>query len=154
VDLYLMQHGVAAPESEDPARPLTAEGRAAVEKVVHRARAAGIRPAACVHSGKLRARQTAQILAEGLGVPRTQERAGLNPGDPVAPVVAWLAGAPHESLAVVGHLPFLERLASALVAGDERAHVVEFHNGGLVLLVPKDDGEGYCVDWALVPGLA
>jgi phosphohistidine phosphatase len=107
-----------------------------------------------VHSGKLRARQTAEILAEGLGVARTEERAGLNPNDPVAPVAAWLSDGPHESLAVVGHLPFLERLASLLVAADERVHVVEFHNAGLVHLVPKVDGEGYCVDWALVPDLA
>jgi phosphohistidine phosphatase SixA len=35
MDLYLMQHGQATTETEDPERPLTDAGRAAVQRVGH-----------------------------------------------------------------------------------------------------------------------
>ena len=61
MDLYLMQHGQAT-ETEDRERPLTDAGRAAVQRVAKRARAADVRISGCLHSGKLRAEQTAQLL--------------------------------------------------------------------------------------------
>ncbi|MGM0386473.1 MAG: phosphohistidine phosphatase SixA [Actinomycetota bacterium] len=152
MDLYLMQHGVAAPKEEDPARPLTPAGLAEVEEVASRARDSGVRVDRCVHSGKLRAEQTARILAEALGA-TVDARAGLAPSDPVGPVADWLrteAGTTAEGgLAVVGHLPFLDRLASALVAGDEDAHVVRFRNAGLVRL--EGTADGFAVASILLP---
>ena len=62
MDLYLMQHGQATTETEDSERPLTDAGRAAVQRVAERARAADVRISGCLHSGKLRAEQTAQLL--------------------------------------------------------------------------------------------
>jgi phosphohistidine phosphatase SixA len=61
MDLYLMQHGQAMTEAEDPERPLTEAGRAAVQRVAARARTAGVRIGHCVHSGKLPAEQTARL---------------------------------------------------------------------------------------------
>ena len=157
--LYLVQHGVAAPESEDPARPLTSAGRAEAERVAARLRAAGVRLDRCLHSDKLRARQTAEIVAAGAGVETVEERAGLHPSDPVAPVAAELradpaVADPEAGLVVVGHLPFLDRLASLLVTGDEGAAVVRFRNAGVVALVPMPDGAHLSVAWVLVPDLA
>ena len=68
MDLYLMQHGQATTETEDPERPLTDAGRAAVRRVAKRARAADVRISGCLHSGKLRAEQTAQLLVAEIGV--------------------------------------------------------------------------------------
>ena len=48
-------------------------------------------------------------------------------------------------------MPFLGRLASLLVAGDEQAQVVGFQMGGLVKLEPKVDRDGFSVAWALPP---
>jgi phosphohistidine phosphatase len=62
MDLYLMQHGQATTETEDPERPLTDAGRAAVQRVAERARAVTVGISGCLHSGKLRAEQTAQLL--------------------------------------------------------------------------------------------
>ena len=156
MDLYLMQHGQATTDAEDPERPLTDAGRAAVQRVAERARAADVRISGCVHSGKLRAEQTAQLLATEIGVgPGAQARQGLAPNDPVAPVAEWVREMTEDqALAIVGHLPFLGRLASLLVAGDEEAQVVRFQMGGLVKLEPKDDREGFSVVWALTPDLA
>jgi phosphohistidine phosphatase len=159
MDLYLMQHGQATTEAENPERPLTDAGRAAVQRVAARARVAGVRVDHCVHSGKLRAAQTAQLLAQllmseiGSGA-SVEARPGLAPNDPVTPAAQWLHGVTErQALALVGHLPFLERLASLLVAGDEEAQVVRFHMGGLVKLEPKNDRDGFSVAWAIPPDL-
>ncbi len=63
MQVYLVQHGLAKSKEEDPARPLTAAGREEVERVARAAAAAGVRPASILHSGKLRAGQTAEIFA-------------------------------------------------------------------------------------------
>jgi phosphohistidine phosphatase len=162
MDLYLMQHGEATAENVDPARPLTEAGQATVRRVAERAAAAGVRVDACVHSGKLRAEQTAQILFGAVGAVGAvgagdgpQARDGLAPNDPVAPTAEWLRGlGPDDAVAVVGHLPFLGRLASTLIAGNEGAEVIQFRMGGLVKLVSASDRSGFAVAWALVPELA
>jgi phosphohistidine phosphatase len=50
MDLYLMQHGQATTETEDPERPLTDAGRAAVQRVAQRARAAACTAESCAQS--------------------------------------------------------------------------------------------------------
>ena len=154
--LYLMQHGQATTEAEDAARPLTVTGRAAVERVAARANAADVRIDRCVHSRKLRAEQTAEVLVGAVGTDRSVEpRDGLGPNDPVAPVADWLRDAAEGgSIALVGHLPFLDRLASLLITDDENTHVVEFRMGGLVKLVPKSQGPGFTLAWILAPEIA
>ena len=158
MDVYLMQHGVAMSEAQDPARPLTEDGRAAAARVAERARAGGVRIDRCLHSGKVRAEQTAHILAMAVGIPAVEARAGLNPSDPVATFADWIEqearSAPDGAIAVVGHLPFLARLASLLVAGDEAAQAVRFRNAGLVRLVPKVEAPGFAVAWVVTPDLA
>ena len=154
--LYLMQHGEATTETEDPARPLTETGRAVVERVAARANAADVRIDRCVHSGKLRAEQTAEVLVGALGSERSIEpRDGLAPNDPVAPVADWLRDAAEgSSIALVGHLPFLDRLASLLITDDENTQVIQFRMAGLVKLVPKSEGPGFKVAWILAPEIA
>ncbi len=157
LDVYLMQHGLAKTREEDPERPLTDEGRAAVERVAGRVAALGLKPDRIYHSGILRARQTAEILADRLGVSnRVEARPGLEPLDPAEPVARWLdeLAATFGAVVLVGHLPFLDRLASLLVAGNEEAQVVAFRMGGLVRLIPKGNRPGYAVAWALPPELA
>ena len=154
MDLYLMQHGEAVAEDVDPARPLTEAGRAAVRRVAERAGAAGVRVDRCVHSGKLRAEQSAQILAGVIG-DGVQAGAGLAPNDPVAPTAQWLRESGFDdAVALVGHLPFLGRLAGLLIAGNENAEVLQFRMGGLVKLAPTTDRAGFVVAWALPPELA
>ena len=63
-----MQHGESKSKDEDPARPLTDDGRKSVENVgAHLARL-GITFDRVFHSGKLRAQQTAEILAGSLKI--------------------------------------------------------------------------------------
>jgi phosphohistidine phosphatase len=68
--------------------------------------------------------------------------------------VAEVAQRCRGSIALVGHLPFLDRLASLLITDDENTHVIQFRMGGLVKLVPKSEDSGFTVAWLLVPEIA
>jgi phosphohistidine phosphatase len=156
--IYLMQHGEAKSKEEDPERPLTEAGRATVERVATRAASLGLRFDHLYHSGIPRARQTAEVLARRLDAEdRVANRAGLAPLDPVEPVARWLLEASRSgndpAIALVGHLPFLDRLASRLVADDEAAQAIAFQMGGLVKLVAKGERAGFAVAWLLAPDL-
>jgi len=149
--LYMMQHGEARPEQDDPARPLTDRGRAEVERVARAAARLDLGIAQVVHSGKLRARQTAEIVAACLEpAPALGEMSGLGPNDDPR-IAAEAVAVPSGPRLLVGHLPHLSRLASLLILGDGDRGVVAFRMGGLVCL---SHGEGgWRLAWALTPDL-
>ena len=143
--LYLVQHGEAKSKDEDPERHLTEKGVRDVEKTAAFLKPLGLSAGGVWHSGKARARQTAEALAQGGAV----ERPGLAPNDPVEPVKEELARAEADVM-IVGHLPFLGKLASLLVVGSESAGVVAFRNAGVVCL-ERGEGGAWWTTWALIP---
>lgn len=152
MQVYLVQHGEATPEAEDPARPLTERGREEVRRVAERAAALGIRVAEIRHSGKLRARQTAEILAAPLAPPRgVREVDGLAPEDDPERAKAEI-GPAGEPLMLVGHLPHLSRLASLLLLGDPGREIIRFRNGAVVCLITVEGR--WLVQWVLTPETA
>jgi phosphohistidine phosphatase len=157
MDIYLIQHGESKPKEENPDRPLTDAGKRTVGRVAVLLASLGISFDTVFHSGKLRAQQTAEILANQLKISdRVEARTGLDPLDPVEPTKNWLSEQAErglKSIAIVGHLPFLDKLASLLVTGNETAGVIAFQYAGVVRLAPKGQGEGYRVRWMLAPEL-
>ena len=156
LDVYLIQHAESKSKEEDHGRPLTDRGKKSVENVAGYLARLGISFDIVLHSGKLRAQHTAEILGETLMVDRVEAHTGLDPLDPVEPIMRWLSERTEmglKSVAVVGHLPFLDKLASILVTGSESAGVVAFQYAGVVRLVPKAEGQGYRVRWVLPPEL-
>jgi phosphohistidine phosphatase len=138
--VYLVRHGEAMPKEEDPERPLTAAGRDDVSRMAAWAATTGNHVAAIQHSGKLRAQQTAQIFADHLPeAPIPEAVSGLAPNDDVKPIANQLRSEVHPIM-LVGHLPFLERLASLLVAGNADAPVVTLDAGALLALAKDEDG--------------
>lgn len=155
--VYLMQHGPCLPEELDPARPLSPVGRDLVRRSARGLRALGLGFDLLVASPKLRALQTARLVAEVLakgGTPGAEpgERQGEGPDGPVAPAAggevladdAFLPLAdPASGLAflrrcadvervfVAGHLPNLARLASRLLTSGPEVNLA-FEHGGLV----------------------
>jgi phosphohistidine phosphatase len=108
------------------------------------------------HSDLLRAEQTAEILARHLGASaRRQSRAGLRPDDAVPPVVDWLLeeGGHGRCIALVGHLPFLDRLASLLLVGQPQAQILDFEPGTLVKLRSNEADGAFAVSWMLAPAV-
>jgi len=149
MDLYLVRHGEAKSEAEDPRRPLSVRGREEVEKASRAAVKKGMRAARILHSDKLRAKETAEILASAVLPPEgTSEFNGLAPQDDplLAKAEVW---AGEQPLILVGHLPHLERLASLLVSGDQGTHVVDFLTGTIACL--SQGKRGWKIKWALNP---
>jgi phosphohistidine phosphatase len=146
--LYLVQHGEAKSEADDPERSLTARGQEEVKRVATAAKKMDIRASKVYHSGKRRAQQTAEILANALKL-NVESAQGLNPLDDAKP---WAEAISKEAkdLVIVGHLPFLEKMASLLVCGSENARVVLFRYGAIVCLEKKEDG-GWGIRWILTP---
>jgi phosphohistidine phosphatase len=146
--LYLVQHGEAKPEAEDPDRSLTAQGEEEVRGVARAAKRLNIHPSKVYHSGKRRAHQTAEIIANALKLPIESAR-GLNPLDDVR---EWAERVSKETkdLMIVGHLPFLGKLASLLLCDNENARSVVFRYSAIVCLDQKED-RGWAVCWILTP---
>ncbi len=132
--LYLVQHGLALPKEADPDRPLSPEGRADIERLGDFVARTGVQVARTLHSGKTRAEQTAAILGAGMMPKGTPDaRPGLAPADPVEPVAEEIRHWDLDTL-LVGHQPFMGRLASLLVTGSAERELVSFEPGSLVCL--------------------
>jgi phosphohistidine phosphatase len=151
--LYLVQHGKAVAKETDPERPLSLEGRTAVRKVAsHLAKGGGLSPQKIYHSGKLRAEQTATILARELRLRGSIESAKeLNPTSLPWGWVERLVDM-QENVMIVGHLPHLKRLTALLVCQDESKKCVDFQNGGVVCLF-RDESGVWSVQWIIVPDI-
>ncbi len=151
MELFLVQHSESKLKEQDPERSLTNAGVAAARRMSDWAAHAGVQISQIRHSGKLRAAQTASIMAEGLapehGVQATQ---GINPLDDPTPLAEELRSQ-QESLMLVGHLPFLSRLAGMLLAGESERSLVNFENPGIVCL--RRTESGWSLSWAMVPRL-
>jgi len=149
--LYLVQHGRSLPKEFDPEQGLSPEGIAETERTARLAAELGLKIGAILQSGKTRARQTAEILAAGLhpsgGI---RQASGMNPMDDVIP---WSALNPDDNLMLVGHLPFMERLAAQLVAGSQQHPIIKFQNSGIVCLDRIEGDIHWVIRWTLVPNL-
>jgi phosphohistidine phosphatase len=149
--LFLVQHGKAKPETEDPERSLTDQGAEIVGRMADWAAQVGLAVDQIRHSGKRRAAQTATILAIGLRPPKGVNAVeGLSPKDDVTPVAESLRG-DQGSIMLVGHLPHLSRLVSLLLTGNPESEVVRFRNAGIVCLT-QQEGK-WAVDWVMQPDL-
>jgi phosphohistidine phosphatase len=152
VKLYLAQHGNAVSREEDPERPLSDQGEQDVRRMASRLGDAGIQVSRVWHSGKLRAVQTAEILAKRiLSGRKTEFIKGLAPNDPVVEF-ARDADVWDEDTLVVGHLPFMSRLVSLLLAGDAEHELLVFSPGSLVCL-ERHDADCWVIAWMLRPEL-
>lgn len=88
--IYLAQHSSAIAKEVDPGRPLSEEGRGGdLGRLARSLEGAGVRVGQVLHSGELRAEQTATLLGSVLlPTVRAQARAGLSPNDPVEPLAS------------------------------------------------------------------
>ena len=155
--LYLVQHGPAKSKDEDPDRPLTEAGEDVVRRVARRLGESGaVAVEGILQSGKTRARRTAEILAEALHPP-----AGVRAVEELGPVDdpgLWVERLPEletefgeGGVMLVGHLPFMERMAALLLSGDAEETVVRFQQGGVLCL--EREGGSWVVAWYLAPEL-
>ena len=147
--LYLVRHGKAEPGEDDYSRRLTEQGRKAVRRVARRLADAHVRVDRVQHSGLTRARETAEILAEAVGGEVTAVD-GLGATDNVAS--ATRHANEHGYVMLVGHLPFMERMASYLLIGDADPQILHFKTGAVACF---SNADGYWIlEWLMPPDLA
>lgn len=150
--VYLVRHGDAASSETNPERPLTYKGREDTQKVAQFVKRLCLKVKAVEHSGKLRAQETAEILGASVeseeGVAKAE---GLSPNDDVEPWVRELSRA-ESDLMLVGHLPFLGRVASALLIGSVDPAFIDFKPSSVLCLERTDEGAWY-ISWFLSPEL-
>ena len=149
--IYLVQHGEAKSEMEDPQRPLTKKGKQEVESVAGYVASLEVEVAQIFHSGRLRAEQTAELFAHYLSPTQgLMVEKGLGPMDDPQEAKR-LIDLVERPLMIVGHLPHLSRLTSLLILGTPENEVVRFKMGGIVCL--SENEKEWFVQWAFVPEL-
>jgi phosphohistidine phosphatase len=147
-----VQHGKPVPKAEDPEKPLSAQGRRDVENLAEFLQRRGITVKDIYHSGKTRAKETAEILnARLISSTKPIEKRGLSPLDEVRDIADEI-NAGEKDLLIAGHLPHLAKLTSLLVTGNESVPIVKFQQGGLVCLERHEDN-GWTVGWMLMPDI-
>jgi len=151
MNLYLVQHAEAKPKEEDPDQSLSEVGLQNIRKTAYFAsEILNIRPDKILHSGKTRAEQTAGILGKRLnpakGVNVTD---GLKAMDKPS-IWADRLKEQTEDIMLVGHLPYMSRLASLLLFGDSEKEIIKFRNAGIVNLIRDDSGD-WSIGWILHP---
>jgi len=150
--LYLVQHAKAASKEVDPQRSLAEQGWRDAQKMAVFIKPLRLSVGAIWHSRKKRAAQTAEVLAGATTVTgKVTARDGLGPTDDVTPVRDELSSSARDIM-IVGHLPFLGKLASLLLAGSEQADAVAFRQGGIVCLGRSEENR-WQLDWMVVPDL-
>ncbi len=115
MDLWLVRHGEAVHEREDPTRPLTPEGEKAVRDVANAVAGKMGSLDFVAASGKKRAVQTAAIFGDAAGYPadRIAESSALSPNASPEAFVSFLAECGDaERVLCVGHLPSIAAIAS------------------------------------------
>ncbi len=147
--LYLVQHGLSLTEEQNSERPLSPEGKKQTQKTAAFLKTKSIRVDCLWHSAKLRAIQTAQIIARAVSCSEILQRDDLNPLDSPARLPDEIQSL-NKSLMIVGHLPFLQKLASLLLTGSENYPLVSFKNSGVVCLEFR---ETWKIAWILTPEL-
>ena len=149
--LYLVQHGDALAKDVDPDRPLSNVGHAEVGQLAELL-SGHMSVSRVLHSGKIRAQQTAEIFTAIIaGEFPIEAVSGIGPNDP-AEIFANQLMNWNEDILVVSHLPFMARLVSLLVSGSVEKGVVSFTPGSIVYLESVDDGH-FQVQWMVRPEL-
>jgi phosphohistidine phosphatase len=160
MNLYILRHGIAVEPGtsgyeKDADRPLTPEGERKLLQIAEAMKALDLAFDLILSSPYLRARQTAEVIAEALKARKALELSdSLTPGGSPKKLVDLLnrLQPPPETVLLVGHEPYLSGLISLLVFG-EATQAVVMKKGGLCKLSIESLKPGRCaaLDWLLTP---
>lgn len=129
--IYIVQHGDALAKDIDPDRPLSEKGRHDVELLEEYLATHNVEIAQIFHSGKTRARETAEILrpllVDGGSV---DARDDLAPNDSPEALLRDMQSRDDPAL-VAGHMPFVARAVSQALTGEPDHELVQFLPGSV-----------------------
>ena len=145
--LYLVRHGEAVVSDNGGDVALSEWGKFEVEKsgteIADRIDNLDI----IFHSNKLRAHQTAKIIQTKLKFDATvpmNEMEGLKPNDSAEEIAEW-AGQVQNDIMLVGHLPFINKLAGILLKESEKNYSLSFGTASVASFERGKSG-----DWMLL----
>lgn len=165
IGLYLMRHGIAAELGEggvirDADRPLTPEGRAKLQQAAEGVRRLELKFNVIFTSPLLRARQTAEVVADVLELQhKVKVIETLSPGRSLvgaesgqADLFIEMGAYSFDRALLVGHQPDLSELASYLLTGNRNLNI-EFKKGSICAievtsLPPRGPG---LLRWLMAP---
>lgn len=158
MNLYLLRHGLAAESSasgRDSDRPLTPKGERKLRQAAKAMEALKLPFDLILSSPYLRARQTAEVVAETFGAQKRLEFSDtLKPNGSANELVQLLRERvpAREEVLLVGHEPFLSELIGLLVTGGTTSTIV-MKKGGLCKLAIESLKPGRCaaLEWLLTP---
>ena len=158
--IVILRHGIAAEPGtpgyeEDSQRPLTREGVTEMRRIAKAMKVLGLEFDLILSSPYVRARQTAEIVAEGLGLQKKpQFSAGLRCGADPRALLQELKQkhSEKECVLLVGHEPFLSEFISLLISGNKNCSI-DLKKGGLCLLAISsfEPGESAVLKWLFNP---
>jgi phosphohistidine phosphatase len=161
MNLYLMRHGIAVARDEpgissDSERPLSPKGIKRLRRSAKGLARLNIPFSKVLTSPALRARQTAEIVTQSLGLEaKLEEISGLAPESTVDHLMLGLARFDGlEDILLVGHEPLMSDAAAFLLLNNAKASLnIRFRKGGLCCievteLPPNEPG---VLEWHLTP---
>ena len=151
--LYCVRHGEAESSDINPERPLTEKGREDVEHVARFMGESGLHLDCILHSPKKRTVETATIFSQYLEAEQViQCEPLLDEQCDIAPLVDQIATWSQDTM-LVGHLPFMYQLVSALVIGRPDYYPIVNYPPGTVICLDRYQHERWIISWLLNPGL-
>ncbi len=153
--LYLLRHGPAfppgSPEYTEDERPLTPKGRRKVRRLAFGLDVLKLNVERIVTSPMARARETAEIVADVLGLSdRLEEDHALRAGQAAEAVRDWSGGRSESRLMIVGHDPWISDLVGLLATGQIDPAFCQLRKGGVAAFVGRSDGS-WLLDWLARP---
>jgi phosphohistidine phosphatase len=161
MDLYILRHGIAEDRGKTSGKPdsqrhLTAEGEEKMRRIAEGMKSLGLEIDLILSSPYLRAKQTAEIVAEVFNLGRCLEMSDdLTPSGNPRTVIDALneSHSDRESVVLVGHEPYLSSLISLLISGGTGL-AITLKKGGLCKLVIEQHlkyGRCASLEWLLAP---
>ncbi len=156
LELYLIRHGIAAERGEqypdDSKRPLTSQGISRLKQEAEGLDELGVSIGVILTSPLVRAKQTADVLSEGMkGHPPVVTTDALAPAGAAVAVTQEISKHLRKgSIALVGHEPNMGELAARLIGARSP---IEFKKGAICRIdfdVPPPKGVGM-LRWFLTP---
>lgn len=150
--LYCVRHGQAEQlPNKNGERPLTKEGVEEINRVAAYLAHRDMLSVHVMHSGKLRAQQSAIILAKAVVKDHSVEVCELLRSDHPTTLLIDRIQEWHDDTLLVGHMPFMSQLVSALILGNDYPDILRFSPATVVCL--ERFSNRWILDWILHPDL-
>lgn len=150
--LYLVRHGDSSLSARtDNERELSEQGEREVQQIANLILPLNLAIPIVWHSEKRRALQTATILSGIFPNAILQSTSDLDPMASLAPILDKIYTSPDDLL-LVGHMPFMGRLISKLIVGEEDKNIVNFGTSCMVCL-ERVITHYWAINWMLKPNV-